>query len=101
MGTEYFAVGFTILFTIGTSLLLGRYMFHVFSGRRTVLDPVFVPLERLVLRLTGVDPKQQQDWKRYSVSLLISNIVVGLPPFAIVSLQKVLPLNPDAIANME
>ena len=52
MATEYVAVAFTILFTIATSLLLGRYMFHVFTDRRTLLDPIFVPLERLVLRLT-------------------------------------------------
>ena len=35
MGTEYFAVGFTILFTIATSALLGSYMAKVFTGRRT------------------------------------------------------------------
>ena len=64
MGTEYIAVAFTILFTIATSLLLGRYMFHVFTGGRTLLDPVLVPIERLVLRLTGVDPNEQQDWKQ-------------------------------------
>ena len=28
MGTEYVAVAFTILFTIATSVLLGRYMFQ-------------------------------------------------------------------------
>ena len=55
--------------------LLGRYMCRVFTGKRTFLDPVLVPIERLVLRLTGVDPVEQQDWKRYSVSLLISNVV--------------------------
>lgn len=33
MGTEYVAVGFTILFTIATSLLLGRYMFNWPSRR--------------------------------------------------------------------
>ena len=101
MGTEYIAVGFTILLTIATSALLGGYMFKVFTGKRTLLDPIFVPLERLVLRLTGVDLKEQQDWKQYSVSLLMSNIVMWLATFAIVSLQKVLPLNPDGIANME
>jgi K+-transporting ATPase A subunit len=53
MGTEYVAVGFTILFTMATSLWLGRHMFHVFTGQRTCLDPVLVPIERLVLRLTG------------------------------------------------
>ena len=75
MGTEYIAVAFTILFTIATSALLGGYMYRVFTGKRTLLDPVFVPIERLVLRLTGVDPNEQQDWKRYSLSLLISNVV--------------------------
>ena len=36
MGTEYVAVAFTILFTIATSALLGRYMFHIFTGKPTV-----------------------------------------------------------------
>ena len=45
-------------------------MAQVFTGQRTFLDPVLVPIERLVLRLTGVDPAEQQDWKQYSVSLL-------------------------------
>ena len=101
MGTEFIAVGLTILFLIVTSLPLGRYMARVFTGERTLLDPIFLPIERLVLRLTGVDPDQQQDWKQYSVSLLISNVVMWLATFAIVSLQQVLPLNPDGIANME
>jgi K+-transporting ATPase ATPase A chain len=101
MGTEYAAVGFTILFTIATSVLLGRYMFHVFTGQRTFLDPVLVPIERLVLRLTGVDTKQEQDWKQYSFSLLISNIFMWLATWTIVTLQQYLPLNPDGIVNME
>jgi K+-transporting ATPase ATPase A chain len=101
MGTEYIAVGFTILFLIVTSLPLGRYMAKVFTGQRTILDPLFLPIERLVLRLTGVDASREQDWKQYSVSLLISNVVMWLATFVIVSLQQVLPLNPDGIANME
>lgn len=101
MGTESLAVGVTIFFTVATSVLVGRYMFLVFTGGRTFLDPILVPIERLVLRLTGVDPSQQQDWRSYSTSLLISNVVIWLATFAIVSLQKVLPINPDGIANME
>ena len=64
MGTEYIAVGLTVLFTIATSTLLGSYMAKVFTGKRTFLDPFFVPIERLVLRVTGVDPAHQQDWKQ-------------------------------------
>jgi K+-transporting ATPase ATPase A chain len=101
MGTEYVAIAFTILFTIATSTLLGGYMFHVFTGQRTFLDPVLVPIERLVLRLTGVDTRDQQDWKRYSFSLLISNVFMWLATWTIVTLQQYLPLNPDGISNME
>ena len=101
MGTEYFAVGITILFTIATSAMLGSHMAKVFTGKRTFLDPLLVPIERLVLRLTGVNTDARQDWKQYSVSLIVSNVFMWLATFAIVSLQKLLPLNPDGIANME
>ncbi len=76
-------------------------MFHVFTGQRTLLDPILVPIERLVLRLTGVDSATQQDWKQYSLSLLISNVFMWLATSTIVTLQQYLPLNPDGIANME
>jgi K+-transporting ATPase ATPase A chain len=101
MGTEYFAVAFTIVFAIATSLPLGRYMARVFRGERTLLDPVLGPVERLVLRFTGVDPSQNQNWKQYGRSLLISNVLMWLATFAVVSLQKWLPLNPEGIGNME
>jgi K+-transporting ATPase ATPase A chain len=103
MTIEYVAVAFTILFTIATSIPLGRYMYRVFTGGRTLLDPVLLPIERLILRVVGVRPgtEDQQDWKGYAKSLLLSNVVMWLVTFAIVSLQRVLPLNPDGIANME
>jgi K+-transporting ATPase ATPase A chain len=101
MGIELFAVAFTILLTVATSIPLGRYMARVFQGEHTLLDPVFVPVERLVLRVTGVDPRVGQDWKQYSASLLVSNVVMWLVTFAIVAMQASLPLNPDGIGNME
>jgi K+-transporting ATPase ATPase A chain len=76
-------------------------MYRVFTGERTRLDPVLVPIERLVLRATGVDPDAQQDWKAYARSLLVSNLVMGVVAFAIVTFQHRLPLNPDGIGGME
>jgi K+-transporting ATPase ATPase A chain len=101
MSTEFFAVAFTIAFTVLTSIPLGRYIAKVFQGQRTILDPIFVPIERLVLKILGADPAQGQDWKQYSKSLLISNVFMWIATFAIVALQRALPLNPDGIANME
>jgi len=101
MGLEIVAILFTILLTIVTSVPLGRYIFRVFSGKETVLDPVLVPIERLVLRLTGVDVTRQQTWKQYALSMLVANVFMWLLTFVIVSVQKVLPLNPDGIGSME
>ena len=44
-----------IAIIVATSLPLGRYVWKVFTDQRTWLDPVFGPLERVVLRaaLTG------------------------------------------------
>jgi K+-transporting ATPase ATPase A chain len=101
VSTDYAAIVITILFTVATSTLLGGYMYRVFTGGRTWLDPILGPIERLVLRLTDVDPADQQDWKRYSISLLVSNVFMWLATWTIVTLQQYLPLNPDGIGNME
>jgi K+-transporting ATPase ATPase A chain len=101
MGNEILAVVLTVAITIATSILVGRYMARVFTGAKTWLDPLFLPVERLVLRLSGVDPKEEQDWKAYSVSLIISNVFMWLATFAVVTLQGVLFLNPDGIGAME
>ena len=101
MTTEFVAVAFTILVTIATSIPLGRYMARVFTGQRTWLDPILGPIERGVLRLLGVDPVEQQNWKQYGRSLLISNLVMWLATYAVVAVQKHLPLNPDGIDSME
>jgi K+-transporting ATPase ATPase A chain len=101
MGTEYLAVVLTLVFTIATSVPLGLYMARVFNGERTFLDQIFGPIERLVLRITGVNASESQNWKQYGRSLMISNIFMWLATFVVVSIQKWLPLNPDGIANME
>jgi K+-transporting ATPase ATPase A chain len=101
MGLEILAVILTIAIAVATSVPIGRYMARVFTGGKTMLDPIFVPIERLVLRLSGVDSGEEQDWKAYSKSLVVSNIFMWLATFAVVSLQGVLFLNPDKIGNME
>ena len=98
---EYVALAFTVAVTIATSLPLGSYIARVFTGQRTWLDSVLGPVERLVLRAVGVRPDDQQDWKQYGTSLLASNLIMWLATFAVVSLQGLLPLNPDGIGNME
>src|SRR5262245_23786354 len=101
MSLELLAVVLTILITIGTSVPIGAYLYRVFSGARTWLDPVLLPVERLVLRMSGIDADVQQSWRAYAGSLLVSNTVMWVTAFAILRLQHLLPLNPDRIGAME
>lgn len=101
MSAEYLAVAFTIVVAVVTSLPLGRYMARVFTGKPTRLDAVLVPIERLVFRVTGINPGGEQNWKQYSRSLLISNLFMWLAAWTIFTVQEWLPINPDAVGNME
>jgi K+-transporting ATPase ATPase A chain len=79
---------------------LGIYMFRVFEGGRQPLPRFFGPIERWIYRLCGVDPKEQQDWKVYTVALLIFSAVTLLVTYAIERLQHILPLNPQKFPSV-
>src|SRR5271154_7312237 len=74
---------------------LGVFMTRVFSGEKTFLDPVLRPLERLLYRVTGVDEKQEMDWKEYTIAMLLFSCVSMLLLYAIERVQQLLPWNPQ------
>jgi K+-transporting ATPase ATPase A chain len=74
---------------------IGIYMFRIFEGDRQPLPRFFGPIERLIYRLCGVDPKEQQDWKQYSLAMLLFSAITLLVTYSIERLQHVLPLNPQ------
>ena len=75
---------------------LGLYLVQVMDGSgKTFLDPVLRPLERLLYRFLGLDPKKEQDWKSYTFSLLLFSLVGLLFTYFILRLQHLLPLNPQ------
>src|SRR5476649_1646018 len=77
---------------------IGLFMRRVFSGEKTLLDPVMRPLERLVYRVGGVDQTREHDWMQYTIAMLAFNAVGLLLTYAILRFQHLLPLNPDKMA---
>jgi len=66
------------LFVIIVVLLVkpvGGYLEHVFERRPTLIDPIFLPIERVIHRLVGIDPTFEMDWKRYSLAFGIFGVV--------------------------
>src|SRR5207248_9903458 len=56
---------------------VGLYLYKVFNGERTWLSPVFVPVERLFYRLSGIDPEEEQKWLVYS-NFVVDFRLVGM-----------------------
>jgi K+-transporting ATPase ATPase A chain len=80
---------------------MGLYLVRVLDPEgRTFLDPVFKPVERLIYRVAGIDPTQEQDWVRYAVSVLAFSLVSMLLTYMILRLQGLLPLNPQGFGGV-
>ena len=94
-GLLQFAV-LIVLVAVSTPLL-GRYLAAVFGGGRAPGDRLFNPVERVVYRLTGVDPAREQRWPTYTLSLLAFSTVSVLAVYALQRLQGGLPLNPTGV----
>ena len=74
--------------------VLGGYMAKVYGGGAAPGDRVFGPLERLIYRLTGVDPSREQRWTTYARSLLAFSAVSVLVLYLFQRVQGSLPVNP-------
>ena len=80
--------------------LLGGFMARVFTRRRTWLDPVMRPIERIIYRTAGVDENREMRWTEYAVALLLFSMVSLLVLYAMQRLQSLLPWNPQAFGGV-
>ena len=69
----YSAIQYVLFLVIVTVLVrpLGGYLERVFSRQRTVLDRLCVPVERLIYRITAVDPNVEMTGKEYATCFVL------------------------------
>jgi K+-transporting ATPase ATPase A chain len=92
-GIAQIAVYFLLLLLITKPM--GLYLNAVFAGRRTWLSPVLRPVERAIYWVSGVDEEREQDWKIYTVAMLLFSAAGMLLLYGIQRAQQLLPLNPQ------
>ncbi len=84
------------LFLLVVTLLVrpvGGFLTHVFTGQRTIMDPVLVPVERGIYRLVRVDARRQMDWREYALSFVFFGLAGALVLALILLLQPLAPWN--------
>jgi len=93
-------VALFVLLIFAITKPLGLHLWRVFSGQRTLLDPVLGPLERLIYRVSAVNPASEQGWKSYAFALLSFSLVGALATYLIERVQSFLPFNPQGLDNV-
>jgi potassium-transporting ATPase potassium-binding subunit len=91
-----------LFFGVGIALtpVLGRFLARVFKGEKTFLHPLLFPVEKLVYRLTGVDPEEEMSWQKYLWSVVAMTCVGFATLMVIMMTQKWLPLNTQGLDNL-
>ena len=107
----YSAIQYVLFIAIVTALVkpLGGYMARVFSKKPTALDRLCLPIERLIYRVTAVDPAAEMPGKEYAMCFIFFGLAGTFLLYAILRLQRFLPwffpqyfttpLSPDLAMN--
>ncbi|EJL30932.1 potassium-transporting ATPase subunit KdpA [Novosphingobium sp. AP12] len=73
---------------------MGLWLHALYEGHRTPLHSVLGPVERGFYRLSGIDPDEDQSWRRYAVHMLVFNAALLALTYLVLRAQGLLPLNP-------
>jgi K+-transporting ATPase ATPase A chain len=87
-----------VALVVVTAPILGRYMARVYGtegdDRPAPGDRFFGAIERPIYRLCGIDPRREQRWTAYALSVVGFSAASFALLYAILRLQGSLPFNP-------
>ncbi|HEX4849961.1 MAG TPA: potassium-transporting ATPase subunit KdpA, partial [Puia sp.] len=79
---------------------LGKYIGKIYEGKKTWLDPVLNPLDKIFYKLSGIRPEREMNWKQHLLALLTINLLWFLFSMFVLMNMSWLPLNPDGNPSM-
>ena len=79
---------------------LGKYLAAIMQNREMKIDPVFNWIEKPIYTILGTNPKIGMNVKTYTLSFVLSCLLLGLVTWLLFMTQASLPLNPNNAPNM-
>ncbi|BDH83894.1 potassium-transporting ATPase subunit KdpA [Lactococcus lactis] len=93
-----------IIFVLAVAILLmiptGKYLYHIATDQKTFADPVMDKFDGFIYKLVAMK-KQPMTWKKYALSLVLTNAVMVFIGYLILRIQEIPFLNPNHIGAME
>jgi len=99
-GNGWFQIFLYFLAVLLVTKPLGVFLYRVYERKSTWLDPVLLPVERLIYRTCGIDDSKEMRWKEYGFAMLLFSAVSLLVLYLIERVQHWLPNNPQNLANV-
>lgn len=94
MNTEILGVALQVILMVVLAYPLGKYIAKVYKGQKTWSD-FMKPVERLIFKVSGINPQKEMNWKQFLKALLILNAFWFVWGMVLLVTQHWLPLNPD------
>ena len=94
MNTEILGVALQVILMVALAYPLGKYIAKVYKGQKTWSD-FMKPVERLIFKVSGINPQEEMNWKQFLKALLILNAFWFVWGMVLLVTQHWLPLNPD------
>ena len=89
-------IALTLLIAFLISIPVGRYLAKIFTDQRTLVDPLFDPIDNFLYRLIGRKAvTQPMNWKLYTVHMLVTNMIMTVFIFLISGVPRL----PSAQSN--
>lgn len=79
---------------------LGWYIAQIYTGTIWGRSLQNNPVEKIIYKFCGIDPKQEMGWKEYISALLILNFIGWLSIYVVFRLQAYLPFNPQQLPDV-
>ncbi len=93
----FLQIALTLLIIVAIAPFFGSYIARVFLERRTILDPVLLPVEGFIYTAIGIRHQENMTGWQYGRAILYSNLAMGILLALIMAFQGVLPLNPTGL----
>ncbi len=97
-GANWLQLTVLVAAVLASAPLLGAYLARVLANGAAPGDRAFVPVERAIYRVVGVDPEGEQPWNVYALSLLAFSAVSVAGLYALERVQGALPLDPTGVS---
>jgi len=91
---DYLQMGLFLGLLLLLAIPLGSYMARVFADTPNRVTRFGGGIERAIYRLCGIRADEDMGWKRYTLAMLVFNLVGLLVVYALQRCQAWLPLNP-------